>query len=129
MISSSVELGNFEAIRFVRDLAKKNSSPALARLASQMASAMQVSNGAGKDPFEKVKFLISDMIKKLEALAAAEATEKAYCDKEMAETEAKHDAKTAEIAKLTTQIDQMTARSAQLKEEVAALNQALAELA
>merc|ERR1719174_3672443 len=93
-----------------------------------MASAMQVSNGAGKDPFEKVKGLITDMIKRLQEQAAAEATEKAYCDKEMAETERNHDAKTVEIAKLTAQIDQMTARSAQLKEEVATLQKEIAAL-
>merc|ERR1711972_534081 len=73
--------------------------------------------------------LIADMIEKLEAEAEADATHKAYCDKEIAESNEKKDDKTSEIAKLTTKIDQMSARSAQLKEEVAALQKALAELA
>jgi hypothetical protein len=38
----------------------------------------------------KVKGLISDMINKLEAEAGAEATEKAYCDEQMAKTEEKN---------------------------------------
>merc|ERR1712217_839081 len=54
---------------------------------------------------------------------------KAYCDKEIAESNEKKADKEGEIAKLSNQIDQMTARSAQLKEEVAALQKSLAELA
>merc|ERR1719264_760240 len=45
------------------------------------------------------------------------------------ESNAKKDDKTAEVNKLTTKIDQSAARSAQLKEEVAGLNAALAALA
>merc|ERR1719222_781229 len=81
------------------------------------------------DPFGKVKGLISDMIAKLESQMDAEATEKAYCDKELGETNAKKDAKTAEISKLTAAIDQAVAKSAQLKEEVAAAQDSLAKLA
>merc|ERR1719401_3341379 len=83
----------------------------------------------GQDPFAKIKGLISDMIARLENEADADASHKAYCDKELGETNVKHADKTAEIAKLTTSIDQMTARSAQLKEEVARLQKELAELA
>merc|ERR1719247_4084187 len=61
-ISSGVDLAKFEAVRFVRDLAKKENSPALAQLASRMASAIRFGEAAGDDPFAKVKSLISDMI-------------------------------------------------------------------
>merc|ERR1711972_664002 len=54
---------------------------------------------------------------------------KAYCDKELAESKEKKNDKEAEISKLTTKLDQMSARSAQLKEEVAALQKSLAKLA
>merc|ERR1719433_1764882 len=114
-----------DVARFVRDLAQKQRSSALALLASRIASAMRSSAGTGDDPFAKVKGLISDMIAKLEADAEADATHKAYCDKELAETNVKK----AEIEKLSTKIDQKSARSAQLKQEVAALQKALAELA
>merc|ERR1712060_117127 len=126
-LSSQADLANYEAVRFVRNLARKQKSTALAQLASRMSSAMNARNSA--DPFGKVKGLIADMIEKLEAEAEADATHKAYCDKEIAESNEKKDDKTAEIAKLSTKIDQMSARSAQLKEEVAALQKSLAELA
>merc|ERR1740121_762525 len=54
---------------------------------------------------------------------------KAYCDKELAETNAKKEDKTDEIEKLSTKIDQMAAKSAQLKDEVATLQSELQKLA
>merc|ERR1719253_1395064 len=85
--------------------------------------------GNSRDIFAKVKGLISSMIEKLLQEAQADASEKAYCDKEMAETETKKADKEAAIEKLSTQIDSMTAKSAKLKEEVATLNKELAALA
>merc|ERR1719502_1646940 len=96
-MSTGADLANFEAVRFVRDLARKQNSPVLAQLAQKMAVAMQ--SGAS-DPFSKVKGLIRDMIEKLNKDAEADATEKAFCDKEMAETEQKKTDKEAAIAKL-----------------------------
>jgi len=124
-LSTGVDLANFEAVRFVRDLARKQKSAALAQLSSQMASAMRYSD----DPFGKVKGLISDMISRLEADASVDASHKAYCDKEFKESTAKKDDKTAVVEKLTTKIDQMSARSAKLKEEVSTLQGELATLA
>jgi len=125
-LNSMEGLVQFEAIRLIRDLARKQSSSSLAQLATRMDMAM---HSGVADPFAKVKGLISDMIAKLEEAAGADATEKAFCDKELSETTAKKDEKTAEIEKLTTKIDQMSASSAKLKEEVAALQKALADLA
>jgi len=127
-LSSGVDLANFEAVRFVRDLAHKESSPALAQLSARMATAMRA-GGASSDVFAKVKSLISNMIEKLLSDAQADATEKAFCDKEMAETEAKKADNEATIEKLSTQIDSMTAKSAKLKEQVAELDSELAALA
>jgi len=118
--------GNFAAVRFVRDLAQKQKSPALAQLAVSMAAAM---HSGSADPFAKVKGLISSMIEKLLSEAQADATEKAYCDKEMAETESKKAEKEAAIEKLSTSIDSMTSNSAKLKGEVATLQKELAALA
>merc|ERR1712060_314103 len=64
-----------------------------------------------------------------EAEAGADATKKAYCDKELKETNAKKLEKTTEIDMLTTRIDQQSAKSAKLKEEVAVLQSELSKLA
>jgi len=125
-MSSRADLANFEAVRFVRDLAQKHGSTALAQLSIRMDAAMRGNSG---DVFAKVKGLISSMIEKLLAEAQADATEKAYCDKEMAETETKKADKEAALEKLSTSIDSMTAKSAKLKEEVATLQGELAALA
>merc|ERR1719379_375955 len=124
-----VESGDNRVVAFVRDLARKQNSPVLAQLAIRIASVMRYSSSAGEDPFAKVKGLIKDLIERLLAEGEAEAKEKAFCDKEMAETNAKKEDKEMEIAKLTAAIDRMSARSAQLKEEVAALQEQLAKLA
>jgi chromosome segregation ATPase len=68
------------------------------------------------------------MIERLESEADADASHKAYCDKELAWNREKKEDKTSEIAKLSNKIDQMTSRSTQLKEEVAGLLKALAAL-
>merc|ERR1719258_87164 len=73
--------------------------------------------------------MISDMIAQLESQGSAEASHKAYCDEELSESEAKKAEKNALIEKISTKIDQMTSRSAQLKEEVASLEKALAAIA
>merc|ERR1719482_282975 len=127
-MSSGADLAKFEAVRLVRDLAQKQKSAALAQLATKMAVAMREGSNAA-DPFAKVKGLISSMIEKLLKEAEEDATEKAFCDKEMAETEAKKADKEAAIEKLSTQVDSMSAKSAKLKEEVATLQKELSEIA
>jgi len=127
-VASGADLAKFEAVRFIRDLARKSKAPALAQLASRMESAMRL--GAGEaDPFAKVKGLITDMIATLESEAEEDASQKAYCDKEMSETTAKKDELTAESDKLSTKIAQDKAASAKLKEEVATLQKELADMA
>lgn len=127
-ITSSTGLAQFEAARIVRDLARKQKSVALSQLAARIGAVVSASSRTGEDPFAKVKGLIQDMVERLEKEASEDATKKAYCDKELAETNTKKVDKTGKIEKLSTEIDQMSARSAQLKEEVAALQKSLSEL-
>eukprot|EP00929_Paragymnodinium_shiwhaense_P034810 TRINITY_DN1889_c0_g2_i2.p1 TRINITY_DN1889_c0_g2~~TRINITY_DN1889_c0_g2_i2.p1 ORF type:complete len:712 (-),score=302.32 TRINITY_DN1889_c0_g2_i2:140-2203(-) len=127
-LSSGADLANYEAVRVVRDLARKEKSAALAQLASQMNSAMRL-GASGGDPFSKVKGLIEQMIEKLQSDASADASHKEYCDKELSESKEKEADQKAAITKLSTSIDQMTSRSAQLKEEVAELQKELAAAA
>jgi len=122
---SFLQSGGVRAVRFLHELAQKQHLPALVQLTLRMDAAIRTSD----DPFAKVKGLIQDMIETLEEQAEADATEKAYCDKELAESNAKKDEKTNEIKKLTTKIDSMTSRAAQLKAEVAELEKSLSGLA
>merc|ERR1719327_1394480 len=126
---TSADLANAELVTMVKNLAKKQHSAALAQLASRISAVYKYSATEGADPFVKVKGLISGLIAKLEAEAEAAATEKAWCDEQMAKTEEKKQELDEDIAKLTTKIDQATARSTQLKAEVKELQGELAALA
>jgi len=125
---SRMEPTNFRVLRFVRDMARRNSGPALAQLSKRMMNVMQVCQKTGEDPFAKVKSLIMGMIEKLEEEAGADATEKAFCDKETGETTAKKEESEALIEKKTSLIDSAVAKSSQLKERVAVLQDELAKL-
>merc|ERR1712160_717 len=78
------DLAGIEVVTLVKRLAQTQHSPALAQLASRMNAILRYGASAGDDPFGKVRGLISDMISKLEAQSSTEATEKAYCDEQIA---------------------------------------------
>merc|ERR1719329_1338271 len=126
-IKSSTDLRQTEAVQFIKNLSKKQNAPALAQLASRIASAMKLSNG--EDVFAKIKGMIADMVEKLEQEAAEAAELKEWCDKEIAESTAKKEDTTALFDKLTTKHNSATANSKKLKEQVATLQRELAELA
>jgi len=123
------DLKNAEVITIVKKLAKEHHSAALAQLASKIQAIVSYSTASGEDPFAKIKGLISDLIAKLEAEALEEANEKAYCDEQIAKTNAKKDELNADLAKLVSKIDTAAASSAGLKEEVKELQAELATLA
>merc|ERR550532_2168195 len=123
------DLANAEVVTLVKRLAQEHHSAALAQLASRIEAVARYGAADGADPFAKVKGLISDLIAKLEAEAAAEATEKAFCDDQMAKTEFKQTELEDDIAKLTLKIDQASAASVALKAEVKQLQADLARIA
>jgi len=118
-----------KVVHILKKLATAQSSTALSQLASRVQSAIRLGSSAGDDPFAKVKELITDMLAKLQKEAAEDATQKAFCDKEMKDTKAKKEDKTAEVEKLSTKKEQKEAQSTKLKEEVATLQKELAEIA
>jgi len=113
-----------KVVNMVRHLAMSSNSQALVQFSNRLQSASHRS----ADPFAKVKGMISDMIGKLLDEAEADATKKAYCDKEMGETQMNQDNKEDEIEQLSTQIDVMAAESKKLKGEVGVLQKELAAI-
>jgi len=128
-LQTGADLANAEVVGLVKKLAKEHHSAALAQLASRIGAVIRYGSAGGDDVFAKVKALITDMVSKLEAEAKSEATEKAYCDEELAKTEAKKGELDSAIAKLTSKIDLAAAKSAGLKEDVKTLQAELATLA
>ena len=76
-------MAHLEAVRLVRALAKQQHTAALSQLAARIGS---VTSDA---QFARVAGLIRDMIERLVKEAEADAQMKAYCDRELAETEEK----------------------------------------
>jgi len=122
---TQVQSARYEAVRWVKKLAQKHKSAALAQLASRMNSALRL----GGDPFAKVKGLITEMLEKLAASAEEDATQKAYCDKEMAAAKDSKDEKSTDLESLTTKVSQKKAMSSKLKGEASTLQGELAGMA
>jgi len=89
---------------------------------------MQLASVASSDPFVKIRGLIEDMIAKLLKEAQEEATQKAFCDKEMGASKKSEAEKTATIAKLQTRIDGNSAKIAELEEAVKTLEAEVADI-
>jgi len=129
LLQTRADLRNAEVIAVLKNLAKKTHSPALAQLASKVATMMKYHMASNEDIFAKIKENIQAMIAKVEKEMADDATEKAYCDEEMPKPEEKRVELTADISKLTARIDKATAKSADLKNEVKDVQAQLAVLA
>jgi len=128
-LKTHLDLINFEVVNLVRTLAREQRSAQLTQLATRIAETLREGSATGEDPFAKVKKMISDMIERLEREAGEEATHKAYCDKEMADTKTKVSELKYDLEKLTGKIDKAKSESANLKEEVSQLQRELAKIA
>jgi len=127
-LRTRADLANAEIVNLVKKLAREQHSLALAQLASRIAAVVKYGASTGDDPFAKVRSLISDMIVKLEQEAGSEASEKSYCDEEMAKTTAKKEELGYTVSKLTAKVDRAAAKSATLKGSVKTLQSELAKL-
>jgi len=128
-LHSHADLANAEIVSLLKKVAKENHSAVLAQLASKIAATLRYGATAGQDPFTKVRQLISDLLAKLQAQAQADSTEKSFCDTELGKSGEKKSDLDAQMTKLLAKLDQASAKSARLKAEVKAAQNALAKLA
>merc|ERR1712194_10403 len=98
--------------------ASKLHSPVLAMAALKV--------NAAEDHFVKVRQIIKDLIAKLESDASAEATQKAFCDKEMNEAVTKRDTAQSTVEEKKAAISGKQAAKAQLERDIAELSAAIA---
>merc|ERR1719281_1656292 len=105
------------ALRSVEQLGRKLHSTALVSLAYRAAS----------DPFGKVRSMIEDMIAKLLQEAAEEATQKAFCDKEIGESNASKDEKQGKLDKVNSRLEKAESTIATLTEQVTVLSKEVAD--
>lgn len=120
-----------EAVHYVRNLARKHRSGALMQLASRMEVAVRSSSkfSMSEDPFAKVKGLIEDLIARIKEEMSADATQKAFCDKELKENNLKKSNEEDDISEATAKIESMTAQSKSLRAQAATLQKELADIA
>merc|ERR1719359_700690 len=107
-----------KVVKLLKNLSNDRHSFALAQLAS----------AASSDPFVKIRGLIEDMIAKLLKEAEEEATQKAFCDKEMGASTTSKEEKTMTMDKLNARLDKASARKAELEEAIKSLEAEVAEL-
>merc|ERR1719265_2787593 len=105
------------ALRSIEQLGRKLRSTALISLAYRAAS----------DPFGKVRSMIEDMIAKLLQEAAEEATQKAFCDKEIGESKASKDEKQGKLDKVNSRLEKAQSTIATLTEGITTLSKEVAE--
>merc|ERR1719515_210421 len=105
------------ALRSIEQLGRRLHSTALVALAYR----------AAEDPFGKIRGMIEDMIAKLLQEAAEEATQKAFCDKEIGESSASKDDKQGKLEKVNARLEKAESSMATLTEDSSKLSKEVAE--
>merc|ERR1719478_776661 len=105
------------ALKSIEQLGKRLHSTALVALAYRAAA----------DPFGKIRGMIEDMIAKLLEEAAAEATQKAFCDKEIGESKKVKADKVGKLDKVNARLEKSQSATATLTEDVSKLSAEVAE--
>jgi len=104
---------------FLQQASDKLSSPTLSALALKVLSQ--------QDHFVKVRGIIKDLLARLEEDAAAEATQKGFCDKSMTKAITRRDEEQSGIESKNAEINSLTAKIQELTEEVATLSKQISE--
>merc|ERR1719408_508497 len=105
------------ALRSIEQLGRRLHSTALVALAYRAAA----------DPFGKIRGMIEDMIAKLLQEAAEEATQKAFCDKEIGESMTSKADKEGKLEKVNARLEKAESSMATLTEEISKLSKEVAE--
>jgi len=95
---------------------------------SPMLTALSVKVRVAEDHFVKVRSIIKDLLDKLASQAAAEKTQKGFCDEQMKETITTRDEEAAKLEGLDASITEKTAEKKQLKMEIAELADEISKL-
>jgi len=127
-IATRADLANIEVVNLLRELARRDQSSALSQLASRVSSAVRFGTRTGADPFAKVKSMIKEMVDRLQKEGAEEASHKAWCDEQMGDTKQKTMELKHDIEGYSAKMDKAKSRSIKLKDEVAGLQAALADV-
>mmetsp|Transcript_49159 Transcript_49159/g.107148 ORF Transcript_49159/g.107148 Transcript_49159/m.107148 type:complete len:667 (-) Transcript_49159:36-2036(-) len=88
----------------------------------------QVGEHVRSDPFGKVKRMIEEMVQKLIAEQQEEASHKAWCDKEIAETTKSINHRSDKLDDVSTFVDQQQALSEKLQDKITALLTEISQL-
>merc|ERR550537_533362 len=105
------------ALRSIEQLGRRLHKTALVALAYRAAA----------DPFVKIRGMIEDMIAKLLQEAADEATQKAFCDKEIGESTTSKEDKEGKLSKVNARLEKAESSIASLTEEVTRRSAEVAE--
>merc|ERR1719159_2269397 len=114
----STKAARRQAVKFLKEQAKVINSPALSALVMKMK----------EDHFKKVRGMIRDMVARLEDEAAAEASQKQWCDENMSNAISQRDSEQAKIESEAARILQDESMIAKLTEEIADLGSNIADL-
>merc|ERR1719453_1441959 len=89
---------------------------------------MEMATAASSDPFVKIRGLVEDMLAKLAAEAAEEATQKAFCDEEIGKSKKSQAEKTMDLDTLKARLDKAVAGKAKLEGDIKELEAEVAEI-
>merc|ERR550514_2321486 len=96
------------------------------RLGSAVLQALAMK--LGPDPFKKVKALIQQLIERLLAEAADEATHKGFCDTELGKAKTTRDFQHEKTQKLSAELEKLEVTKEQLEEKITTLTGELKDL-